>query len=97
MSRACIVFHYFAVFFGQYVRFLHVTGSILDNLVRTNTSMILGHKIKGHEIVGHKIGEHKIVGHKLEGHKIGEHRIVGHKLQGNKIVKNKIVGQVDPK
>ena len=35
MSRTCIVFHFFPVFLGEYVRFLHVTGSFSDNSVRT--------------------------------------------------------------
>ena len=35
MPRACIVFNLIPVFFGKNVRILHVTGSILENPVRT--------------------------------------------------------------
>ena len=35
MPRACIVFNLIPVFFGQNVRILHVTTSILENPVRT--------------------------------------------------------------
>ena len=41
MPRACIVLNLISVFFGKNVRILHVTGSILENLVRTRYRMII--------------------------------------------------------
>ena len=35
MPHACIVFNLIPVIFGENVRILHVTGSILENPVRT--------------------------------------------------------------
>ena len=41
MPRACIGFNFISVFFGKNVRILHVTGSILENLVQARYRVLV--------------------------------------------------------